>query len=67
MKTMTEISDIPFVFMRGVKLEGQDIDDFDMMRSEETELMALILKEKTVKNIVELDKKQLIIQPQSVW
>lgn len=27
MKTMTEISDIPFVFMRGVKLEGQDIDD----------------------------------------
>ena len=24
MKTMTEISDIPFVFMRGVKLEGQE-------------------------------------------
>ena len=47
MKTMTEISDIPFVFMRGVKLEGQDIDDFDMMRGEETELMALILKEMT--------------------
>lgn len=27
MKVMTEISDIPLVFMRGVKLEGQDIDD----------------------------------------
>ena len=24
MKTMTEISDITFVFMRGVKLEGQE-------------------------------------------
>lgn len=45
MKTMTEISDIPFVFMRGVKFEGQDIDDFDMMRGEETELMC-ILEEK---------------------
>ena len=37
-----EISDIPFVFMRGVKLVGQDIDDFDMMRGEETELMGIL-------------------------
>ena len=40
--TINEISDIPFVFMRGVKLDGQDIADFDMMRGEETELMGII-------------------------
>lgn len=37
-----EISDIPFVFMRGVKIVGEDIDDCDMMRGEETELMGII-------------------------
>ena len=37
-----EISDIPIVFMRGVKLEGKNIDSFDMMRGEETELMGIM-------------------------
>jgi len=68
--TMAEISDIPFVFMRGVKLEGQDIDDFDMMRGEETELMG-ILEEKYGKciyvlpgshsKIIKTDEKSRII------
>ncbi|MBQ7399786.1 MAG: 2-dehydro-3-deoxygalactonokinase [Clostridia bacterium] len=40
--TINEISDIPFVFMRGVKLDGQDIDNCDMMRGEETELMGIM-------------------------
>ena len=40
--TINEISDIPFVFMRGVKLDVQDIDSFDMMRGEETELMGVM-------------------------
>ena len=33
------ISEIPFVFIRGVKKEGESIDDFDVMRGEETELI----------------------------
>lgn len=37
-----EISDIPFVFIRGVKTERADIDDYDMMRGEETELMGIL-------------------------
>ena len=36
-----EISDIPFVFMRGVKVDSEDVDTFDMMRGEETELMGI--------------------------
>ena len=40
--TISEISDIPFVFMRGVKIESDDIAVFDMMRGEETELMGVI-------------------------
>jgi len=43
--TINEISDIPFVFMRGVKLDVQDIDSFDMMRGEETELMGIMQDE----------------------
>ncbi len=39
---INEISDIPFVFMRGVKLDGKDIDDCDMMRGEETELIGIM-------------------------
>ena len=39
--TIKEISDIPFVFMRGVKTDDEDIDGFDMMRGEETELMGI--------------------------
>ena len=37
-----EISDIPFVFIRGVKTDTDDMDAFDMMRGEETELMGII-------------------------
>ena len=40
--TIKEISDIPFVFMRGVKTDDEDIDGFDMMRGEETELMGIM-------------------------
>lgn len=43
--TINEISDIPFVFMRGVKLDGQSVDCFDMMRGEETELMGIMKEE----------------------
>ena len=43
--TVGEISDIPFVFMRGIKLDGQAISDSDMMRGEETELMGIMQDE----------------------
>ncbi|MBQ8431989.1 MAG: 2-dehydro-3-deoxygalactonokinase [Clostridia bacterium] len=35
------ISPIPFVFLRGIRTEGDSINDVDMMRGEETELMGL--------------------------
>ena len=38
---LPEVSDIPFVFMRGVKCTG-DLAVTDMMRGEETELMGLM-------------------------
>ena len=38
--TLPEISPIPFVFMRGVRTEG-DVTTADVMRGEETELMGL--------------------------
>jgi 2-dehydro-3-deoxygalactonokinase len=37
-----DVSEIPFVFMRGIKTEGTDLDESDMMRGEETELMGLL-------------------------
>lgn len=40
-----EISDIPFVFIRGVKTDAKEIDTLDMMRGEETELMGIINEE----------------------
>ena len=40
-----EISDIPFVFIRGVKTDTDDMDALDMMRGEETELMGIINEE----------------------
>lgn len=43
--TIDEISDIPFVFIRGIKLDGQDISEFDMMRGEETELIGIMQNE----------------------
>lgn len=37
-----EISDIPFVFVRGVKSVSEDLSETDMMRGEETELCGLM-------------------------
>ena len=39
---LEEISPIPFVFLRGVRYDGEDLLDADMMRGEETELMGLL-------------------------
>ena len=39
---LREITDIPFVFIRGVKLASADFGKFDVMRGEETELMGII-------------------------
>jgi hypothetical protein len=36
-----QITDIPFVFIRGVKLAGDRLEDADMMRGEETELLGM--------------------------
>lgn len=36
-----DISNIPFVFMRGVKKESKTLEETDMMRGEETELMGI--------------------------
>ena len=43
--TIPEITEIPFVFMRGVKTESDSLAETDMMRGEETELVG-ILQEK---------------------
>ena len=43
--TISEISDIPFVFVRGVKADSEDFASFDMMRGEETELMGVMKEE----------------------
>lgn len=37
-----DISDIPFVFIRGVKTGGAVFEETDMMRGEETELMGIV-------------------------
>ncbi|MBR1969453.1 MAG: 2-dehydro-3-deoxygalactonokinase [Clostridia bacterium] len=42
---LEEISSIPFVFVRGVKTDGNDIASIDIMRGEETELMGIINNE----------------------
>ncbi len=39
--TLADISTIPFVFIRGVKLLGEILENADMMRGEETELFGL--------------------------
>ncbi len=39
---LADISPIPFIFIRGVKMMGEGPADTDMMRGEETELMGLI-------------------------
>lgn len=38
-----EISNIPFVFIRGVKTSGESLESADMMRGEETEIMGFEL------------------------
>ena len=38
---LPSVTSIPFVFIRGIRTEGDSIDDVDMMRGEETELMGL--------------------------
>lgn len=43
-KKLSEISDIPFVFVRGVKTDRKSFESADMMRGEETELMGIIDK-----------------------
>ena len=39
--TIPEISEIPFVFIPGVKVTGEGLHKTDMMRGEETELVGL--------------------------
>ncbi|MBQ2967216.1 MAG: 2-dehydro-3-deoxygalactonokinase [Clostridia bacterium] len=39
---ISEISSVPFVFVRGVKTDATDFRDTDMMRGEEVELMGII-------------------------
>ena len=39
---MVELSPIPIVFIRGVKIDSTDFERADMMRGEETELMGLL-------------------------
>lgn len=39
---INEISDIPFVFIRGIKIDSRDIAECDMMRGEETELAGIM-------------------------
>ena len=40
--SIPEISPIPFVFVRGVKMQGDDFSCTDIMRGEETEIMGII-------------------------
>lgn len=40
--TIKEVSDIPFVFIRGVKMASDSFEKMDVMRGEETELMGLM-------------------------
>ena len=39
---LEEICDIPFVFIRGVKIKSQSVEDTDVMRGEETELIGIM-------------------------
>lgn len=43
---MADISPIPFVFIRGVKTNGAGLEDIDMMRGEETELVGMLIPQK---------------------
>ena len=39
---LSEITEIPFVFIRGVKTFSESFEDTDIMRGEETEIMGII-------------------------
>lgn len=41
-KSFEDISSIPFSFIRGVKIFGENLDDTDMLRGEEAELFGII-------------------------
>ena len=45
-----EISPIPFVFVRGIKVNSDNLCDFDMMRGEETELVGINFLQENSKN-----------------
>ena len=45
-----EISPIPFVFIRGIKVNSDKLCDFDMMRGEETELVGINFLQENDKN-----------------
>lgn len=36
-----DISKVPFVFVRGIKTDGENLDEIDMIRGEETEIMGI--------------------------
>ena len=46
-----EISPIPFVFIRGIKVNSDKLCDFDMMRGEETELVGINFLQKNGRNL----------------
>ena len=39
---LKEITDIPFVFIRGIRIDDESFENADVMRGEETELMGMI-------------------------
>lgn len=41
-RILNEISPIPFVFIRGVKTDCKDLENADMMRGEESEIMGIL-------------------------
>jgi hypothetical protein len=64
-KTVIEdVSSIPFVFIRGVKKEGTDLDGVDVMRGEETELVGMLKTDMPMTDISSLVKLQLEQMPE---
>lgn len=62
-----DISSIPFVFIRGVKTSGTQIENVDMMRGEEAELIGILRGEGVYvlpgshSKIIEVDSKEKIV------
>lgn len=65
--TLSEISAIPFVFIRGVKTEGDCLEKVDMMRGEEAELMGVLRGEGVYilpgshSKLIEVDAEEKIV------